>query len=112
GELYIGGVGVARGYLNQPELTAKQFLPDTIGGKAYDENARLYRTGDLVKYDEHGDLLFLGRIDRQVKVRGFRIELSEIESVLREHPQVTQAVVNVHEQDGHKDLAAYIVAPH
>ncbi len=111
GELYIGGVGVARGYLNQPELTAKQFLPDTLGGDGYDSSERLYRTGDLVQYDDQGELLFLGRLDRQVKVRGFRIELSEIESVLREHPQIEQAVVDVHDHDGHKDLAAYIVAP-
>ncbi len=111
GELYIGGLGVARGYLNQPELTAKQFLPNNLEASGYPAASRLYRTGDLVQYDENGDLLFLGRIDRQVKVRGFRIELSEIESVLREHPQVSQAVVNVYEQDGHKDLAAYIVAP-
>jgi non-ribosomal peptide synthetase-like protein len=137
GELYIGGVGVARGYLNQPEMTAKHFLPNTLGGALNDHSddtlanslddtvvgtlagtlssveseSRLYRTGDLVQYDDDGELLFHGRIDRQVKIRGFRIELSEIESVLREHAQIDQAVVNVYEHDGRKELAAYIVTP-
>ncbi len=109
GELYIGGVGLARGYLNQPELTQKQFVPNCLGDKA--SGPRLYKTGDLVKWDEDGELLFLGRIDRQVKVRGFRIELSEIESVLREHDMIHQAVVTVVERDGLKHLAAHVTSP-
>jgi non-ribosomal peptide synthetase-like protein len=111
GELYIGGVGVARGYFNQPELTQKQFVPSPFarGGEG-SEPSRLYRTGDLVSMTADGELLFVRRIDHQVKIRGFRIELSEIESVLREHPQVCQAVVKVFERDGLKELAAYVVA--
>jgi non-ribosomal peptide synthetase-like protein len=111
GELYIGGVGVARGYFNQPELTTKQFVPDPFQpGNGRGEPRRLYRTGDLVSATEDGELLFLRRIDHQVKVRGFRIELSEIESVLREHPMVAQAVVNVFDRDGLRELAAWVVA--
>lgn len=109
GELYIGGVGVARGYFNQPELTQRQFVPSPFNGT--DNSHRLYRTGDLVCTTEEGDLQFLRRIDRQVKIRGFRIELSEIESVLREHGQIRQAVVNVCERDGLKEIAAYVVSP-
>lgn len=107
GELYIGGVGVARGYLAEPELTAKQFIPNPFlqNGKS----ATFYRTGDLVRWNDNGELDFIGRIDRQVKIRGFRVELSEIESVLRSQPHVEQAVVNVFERNGHKDLAAYVV---
>jgi non-ribosomal peptide synthetase-like protein len=111
GELYIGGVGVARGYFNQPELTCKQFVPDPFQPRnGWDEAPRLYRTGDLVCATEDGELQFVRRIDQQVKIRGFRIELAEIESVLREHAQVGQAVVNVFERDGLKELAAYVVA--
>lgn len=107
GELYIGGIGVARGYLHQPELSARHFIPNPFNPDQTDD--RLYRTGDLVSLDPSGALLFLGRIDRQVKIRGFRIELSEIESVLREHPQVSAAVVNVYEHGDLKELAAYVV---
>ena len=88
GELHIGGVGVGRGYLNRAELTAEKFVPDPFGPEA---GARLYRTGDLVRYLADGNIEFLGRIDDQVKVRGFRVELGEIETVLREHPAVREA---------------------
>ncbi|KAF9343717.1 hypothetical protein BGX34_006445, partial [Mortierella sp. NVP85] len=90
GELYIGGVGVARGYLNQPELTAKMFLPDPFAG---DKHAIMYKTGDLARYLPDGDIVILGRNDHQVKIRGFRIELGEIEARLSEHPLVVKAAV-------------------
>ncbi|KAF9345104.1 hypothetical protein BGX34_005026, partial [Mortierella sp. NVP85] len=90
GELYIGGVGVARGYLNQPELTAKVFLPDPFTG---DKHARMYKTGDLGRYLPDGNIVFLGRNDHQVKIRGFRIELGEIEARLSDHPLVDKAIV-------------------
>ena len=85
GELYIGGVGVTRGYLNRPELTGEKFIPDPFSGQP---GARLYRTGDLCRYLADGNLEYLGRIDHQVKIRGFRIELGEIESVLSQHPAI------------------------
>jgi hypothetical protein len=91
GELYIGGAGVARGYRNQPRLTAARFLPDPFSSTP---GARLYATGDLVRR-RGGRLEFLGRADHQVKVRGYRIELGEIESVLRQHNLVRNAVVTV-----------------
>ena len=107
GELYIGGVGVARGYFNRPELTDKHFVSHTprAGGPL----ETLYRTGDLVREADDGDLLFLGRIDGQVKLRGYRIELEEIESVLREHPGVDGAAAVVVKRDGLHELAAYVV---
>ena len=79
GELYAGGDGVARGYLHQPELTAKRFVPDPFSDRAAD---RLYRTGDRVRWRNDGTLEFLGRMDQQVKIRGFRVELGEIEARL------------------------------
>ncbi|WP_275361910.1 non-ribosomal peptide synthetase [Xenorhabdus bovienii] len=107
GELYIGGAGVARGYLNRPELTAERFLPDPF---SYEPDARMYKTGDLGRYLPDGTIDYLGRNDFQVKIRGFRIELGEIENVLTAHPLVKQAVVTDREHQGHKVLAAYLVA--
>ena len=107
GELYIGGVGVGRGYAGQAELTAERFVPDRFSAEA---GARLYRTGDLVRYDAEGKLEFVGRVDQQVKLRGYRIELGEIEAVLRRHAQVSEAVVVLNEADGDKRLVAYVVS--
>jgi amino acid adenylation domain-containing protein len=90
GDLYIGGDGLARGYLNNPEFTAERFILDPFSHKT---NARLYRTGDRARYRSDGTIEFLGRTDDQVKIRGYRIELGEIESVLMQHSAVNQAVV-------------------
>ena len=107
GELLIGGVGLARGYLNQPELTAEKFIPDLFGNEP---GARLYRSGDLVRYLPDGNIEFLGRVDSQVKIRGFRIEPGEIEASLARHEAVERAVVTVRESPaGDQRLAAYIV---
>jgi amino acid adenylation domain-containing protein len=108
GELYIGGTGVTRGYLNRPELSAERFVPDPFS----DENgARLYRTGDLVRYRADGNIEYLNRLDNQVKVRGYRIELGEIETVLAKHEAIKQAVVVVREdQSGDQRLVAYYIA--
>ncbi|HVR96883.1 MAG TPA: amino acid adenylation domain-containing protein, partial [Thermoanaerobaculia bacterium] len=100
GELLLGGVGLARGYLGRPDLTAAAFVPDPFA-----EGGRLYRTGDLCRLLPDGNVEFLGRIDHQVKVRGFRIELGEIETVLGQHPGVARAVVVVLEER----LVAYLV---
>ncbi|MDC9612612.1 amino acid adenylation domain-containing protein [Xenorhabdus khoisanae] len=108
GELYISGAGVARGYLNQPELTAERFLPDPFSHKP---DARMYRTGDLARYLPDGDLEFLGRNDHQVKIRGFRIELGEIEARLTEYPTVSEAVVMAQGKGQDRRLVAYVVAP-
>jgi amino acid adenylation domain-containing protein len=106
GEFLLGGAGLARGYLDRPELTAERFVPDPWSGRP---GERLYRTGDLVRYRPDGDLAFLGRIDHQVKVRGFRIELGEIEAALRAEPGVREAVVAVRERpEGDRQLAAYV----
>jgi amino acid adenylation domain-containing protein len=103
GELYIGGVGLARGYLNQPELTAQKFIANPFGA------GRLYRTGDLARYQHDGTVEFLGRLDQQVKIRGFRIELGEIESVLSQHEQVHQCVVLAQgKRAEQKHLTAYV----
>jgi amino acid adenylation domain-containing protein len=109
GEIYIGGVGVARGYLNQPGLTAERFLPHPFGRRA---GARLYRTGDVGRYQGDGRIDFLGRRDQQVKIRGYRIELGEIEAGLRRHPSVLEALaLEVTEEVGtDKRLIAYVVA--
>ncbi len=106
GELYIGGDGLARGYLNQPELTAAKFITDPFRNG---DGTQLYRTGDLVKRRATGELDFLGRIDSQVKVRGYRIELGEVETVLSQHDSVRDAVVIVRADQGDKHLAAYVV---
>ncbi|OYD97754.1 non-ribosomal peptide synthetase [Nostoc sp. 'Peltigera membranacea cyanobiont' 210A] len=107
GELYISGKGLAQGYLNRPELTIENFIPNTFIDK---KGARLYKTGDLARYRPDGNIEFLGRIDNQVKIRGFRIELSEIETVLSQHQSVQKAVVIVKENvSGDKYLVAYIV---
>ncbi|HEX4216630.1 MAG TPA: amino acid adenylation domain-containing protein [Candidatus Dormibacteraeota bacterium] len=107
GELYVSGPGVARGYLGAPALTEERFVPDPEGGP----DARRYRTGDMVRVRPGGTLDFLGRRDRQIKIRGFRIEPGEIEAVLREHPQVADAVVVAPELPAQgKRLVAYIVS--
>jgi len=108
GELYIGGVGVARGYWQRPSLTAEKFIPDSF---SQEEGARLYRTGDMVRYLPTGELEFLGRVDHQVKVRGYRIELREVEAALLSHENVREAVVVAREQTGEeKRLVAYVTA--
>ncbi|WP_208340948.1 non-ribosomal peptide synthetase [Aetokthonos hydrillicola] len=128
GDLYIGGAGLARGYLNLPELTKEKFIPNPLrasrgageqgskgaGGKLQHflplvSSERLYKTGDLARYLPDGNIEFLGRVDNQVKIRGFRIELTEIEAVLHNHPQIQQAVVIVREDiPGNKRLVAYV----
>jgi amino acid adenylation domain-containing protein len=109
GELYIGGTGVAVGYLNQPDLTSSKFIADPFSNHA---KALLYRTGDLVRWRPNGELEFLGRTDHQVKVRGFRIETGEIESTIAKHPEVKEtAVVARDDAKGSKYLVAYVV-PH
>jgi acyl carrier protein len=107
GELYIGGAGVARGYLNRSDMTAEKFIPDPY---SVEPGARLYRTGDLACYLLDGNIEYLGRIDHQVKIRGFRIELGEIESVLSQHPSVLENVVMAREDtSGNNRLVAYII---
>lgn len=108
GELCIGGAGVAGGYLNHPELTAVKFVPDASARAA---GTRLYRTGDVARYRADGVIELLGRADRQIKVRGFRVELDEIETVLLRHPGVREAVVAVREDGlGNNSLVGYLVA--
>jgi amino acid adenylation domain-containing protein/non-ribosomal peptide synthase protein (TIGR01720 family) len=108
GEIYIGGAGLGRGYLNRPELTAEKFVPNPFSGEP---GARLYRTGDLGRHCLDGELEYHGRTDDQVKLRGFRIELGEIEAVLSRHPQVREAVVMAREDGSRgKRLVAYVTS--
>ncbi|MGD9670446.1 MAG: Pls/PosA family non-ribosomal peptide synthetase [Hyphomicrobiaceae bacterium] len=106
GELYIGGDGVGRGYMNLPEMTSSRFVPNRFDGDGTD---LLYRTYDHVRLGEDGELHFLGRLDDQVKIRGFRIELSEIEAVLVSQPEIRAAAVGVTEVSQLKELAAYVI---
>jgi amino acid adenylation domain-containing protein len=111
GELWIGGTGLARGYLGRPDLTAERFAPDPFAsarGERAEPGARLYRTGDLARLDARGRLEFLGRIDHQVKVRGFRIELAEVELALESHPAVARAVALADAAGGGR-LVAFLV---
>ena len=107
GEIYIGGAGVSRGYLNRPELTAERFMPDPFSAQV---GARMYKTGDLARWLADGRIDYLGRNDFQVKIRGFRIEIGEIETLLRQHPQLREAAVAVYEPvPEDKRLVAYAV---
>src|SRR5262249_3491501 len=109
GELYIGGDSVARGYLNRPDISSEKFVPHPF---SKDKGARLYKTGDLVRFRDDGILEFLGRTDDQIKIRGFRVELGEIEKVVEEHPSVAKSVVIARENNyQNKRLIAYVI-PH
>jgi amino acid adenylation domain-containing protein len=108
GELHIGGVGLARGYFNDPALSAEKFIPDSFSDRP---GARLYRTGDVARYHADSSIEFLGRNDHQVKVRGFRIDPSEIEAALNQNDAIKESVVTLEESTpGHKQLTAYVVA--
>lgn len=107
GELYTGGVGLARGYFNRPDLTAERFIPNPFSDSP---DAKLYKTGDLARYLPDGNIEYIGRIDNQVKIRGYRIELGEIETVMLQHPAVQQGVVIAREDHpGDKRLVGYVV---
>ena len=105
GELFIAGDGLARGYINQPDLTAEKFVPHPFSSQP---GERLYRTGDLVRYGTDGEIDFIGRVDNQIKIRGFRVELGEIESVLRQHPEVHEVAVAVRGAGDNKRVVAYV----
>lgn len=120
GELYIGGIGLARGYLNNPELTQERFIPNpfqTSTEKMYEENQRLYQTGDLVRWLPDGNLEYIGRNDYQIKIRGYRIEPGEIEACINSYPGIKQSVViardnlNTNTSPGDKCLVGYYVSP-
>ena len=107
GQIHIGGDSLARGYLNQPELTAEKFIYHSFNGEPA---RRLYKTGDLARDLPDGNIEFLGRVDNQVKIRGYRIELGEIEVVLAQHPSIQHAVVLAREDSpGERRLVAYLV---
>lgn len=110
GEFYVGGAGVARGYLSRPELNVERFVPDPFSAQS---GARLYRTGDVGRHLPDGSLEYIGRNDSQVKIRGFRIELGEIEAALIEHPWVSGCVVSLlDDEQGEKRLVGYVVPDH
>jgi acyl carrier protein len=109
GELYIGGAGVAAGYLNDPDLTAARFVPDQFSDEP---GLRLYRTGDMARVLPDGNIEFLGRSDLQIKIRGYRVEPGEIEAVLSQHPLVSQAVVVFRGDEGRERLIAYVMSLH
>jgi acyl-coenzyme A synthetase/AMP-(fatty) acid ligase/acyl carrier protein len=107
GELHIGGAGMSRGYLNRPDLTAQKFIINPFSRQS---GSQLYKTGDLVRYRADGNIEFLGRVDNQIKIRGFRVELEEIEQALRQHPRVGDCVVVLRQgRDLDKRLVAYVV---
>ncbi|MBZ5508013.1 MAG: amino acid adenylation domain-containing protein [Acidobacteriia bacterium] len=105
GELFIAGDGLARGYINRPDLTAEKFVPHPFSSQP---GERLYRTGDLVRYGTDGEIDFIGRVDNQIKIRGYRVELGEIESVLRQHPEVHEVAVAVRGAGDNKRVVAYV----
>ena len=108
GELYIGGDGLATGYLNRPELTKEKFIPNPFD---QDSKSRLYRSGDLVRYRTNGDIEFIGRRDNQIKLRGFRIELGEIENIIKQHPDIHELAAVLREDiPGDKRIVVYFVA--
>lgn len=112
GELYIGGDGVARGYLNRPDLTAERFITNpyiTDEQKVLGKNLRLYKTGDIVKRLPSGELIYIGRVDNQIKIRGFRVELGEIEATLLSHPNINDCVVMPYGDSNQKRLIAYAI---
>ena len=106
GEIYLAGVGVGRGYVNRPDLTAEKFIPNPFDSEA---GTRLYRTGDKARYLPNGEIEYVGRIDNQVKLRGFRIELGEIEAVMLQYPTVREAVVQIRDLADSQSLVAYVV---
>jgi amino acid adenylation domain-containing protein len=106
GEVHIGGLGLARGYFNRPELAAEKFIPNPF---SREPGWRLYRAGDLARYGPSGNIEFLGRVDDQVKIHGFRIELGDVKAVLDQHPSIRESLVTTYEALGAKAVAAYIV---
>lgn len=112
GELWVGGIGLARGYLNHEELTRERFVHKEINmGSEYSvQRERLYKTGDIVKWTADGELIFIGRSDEQIKIRGYRIELGEIEHRLRQHPDIRQCVVRAWKDEAYHKLVAYYTA--